>query len=179
MIRNNKLLYESILKNVSKIIKKHLNEDLMDDLYDINQKDDVTIDVADKIYDEPLEKLLAKLIAQYLNIKNFYLSSKDYNGNICLNIAGKNENHQPFSQELELLYDKCCLLCKKYKDNYSGEWCRKLGEFQISITKTFNIVISFKYVLKYYCSFRILKRINTPCNNKYELLNYFENKFLK
>ena len=53
-MRNNRKIYEFIIRDVSKIISKHINENLFDDLYDIEQENDVTIEVADKIYNKKI-----------------------------------------------------------------------------------------------------------------------------
>ena len=82
MKRNNKQLYESIMKDVSKIVKQHLNEDLFNDLYDIDQENNLTVDIADKLYGKIISKYqkgddIDKIIDEFEDNYNIFLYTKN------------------------------------------------------------------------------------------------------
>jgi len=182
MRRNNKALYEQIMRNVSREVKKALNEwnalsaeEDYDDSYN-----ELTTANTEEPYTLSLEDSLNNLVKKYLGTKYGIFGNEDYNGNLLGEVVGAGEpGYHPGKDELTPLYDKCASLCKKRIAKDFPEVRDQKGEFWISITKTYNIIISYRYELIYYCNAIPLKRINTPCKTQDEFIRYFEDNFLK
>ena len=82
MRRNNRRLYESIMRDVSKIVKQHLNEDLFNDLHDIEDQKNLDSEFVDELYGKIISKYqkgddIDKIIDEFEDNYNIFLYTKN------------------------------------------------------------------------------------------------------